>query len=85
MMSGALEMNHAAFMSYIHSHVLGISLIATGVTVHAAQPYVENSLACVASSPSVLNLRASYYLAVGDVDCARILAQRAAQPCVKRT
>jgi hypothetical protein len=77
-------MKYTAFITFIHSHILGISLIATGIAVHSAQPYVADSLATVASSPSVLNLRASYSLALGDVDCARILAQQAAQPkCLK--
>jgi hypothetical protein len=78
-------MKHPAILAYVHSHILGIALVAAGVSIHAAQPLVQKSLERVAATPSVLNLRASYYLAVGDVDCAIVLAQEAAKPKCSRT
>jgi hypothetical protein len=73
-----MNRNHPA-LSRIQSHILGITLIAAGMAVHAAQPYVQNSVQMVASSPEVLALRASYNFAVGDVDSAMLLAHKASK------
>ena len=73
-------MSSKAIFSRIHSHLLGITLIAGGVSVHAAEPYVRNSIENLASSPRVLAVRANYLLAVGDIDSALRVAKKAAQP-----
>lgn len=78
----ATKMNSAAVFSRIHSHLLGVALVAAGIGVHAAEPYVESSLKSVASHPKILAMRASYSLAVGDMDSALLLAKKAAEPSI---
>jgi hypothetical protein len=73
-------MNPAAISSRIHSHLLAVTLIAAGIGVHAVEPYIESTLKGVASHPKVLAVRASYSLAIGDMDSALVLAKKAAEP-----
>jgi hypothetical protein len=75
-------MNSAAVFSRIHSHLLGVTLVAAGIGATAAEPYVESSLKSVASHPKILAMRASYSLAVGDMDSALLLAKKAAEPSI---
>ncbi|MCU1284519.1 MAG: hypothetical protein JWO13_869 [Acidobacteriales bacterium] len=67
-------------LSRFHSHILGITLLAAGMVVHAVQPIVQNSVQTVVTSPQVLAIRASYNFAVGDVDSAMVLAHKASKP-----
>jgi hypothetical protein len=71
-------MKAAAVLSNIHSHLIGIALIAAGVAVHTVEPYVKGSVQTVATDPNVLAMRASYNFVVGDFDSALVLAQQAA-------
>ncbi|MCU1306750.1 MAG: hypothetical protein JWN45_1445 [Acidobacteriaceae bacterium] len=76
-------MKAAAVFSSIHSHLLGIALVAAGIAVHTVEPYVKGSVKTVASDPNVLAVRASYNFVVGDFDSALVLAQQAAGPGYK--
>jgi hypothetical protein len=67
-------------MLRFHSHLLTVTLIAAGIGIHAIEPRVESSLKAFASSPKVLAVRASYSLAIGDMDSALVLSKKAAEP-----
>jgi hypothetical protein len=78
--SGVVGMNRTSKLARYHLHILGLTLIAAGLVVHAAQPMVQDSVQSVVTSPQVLAIRASYNFAVGDVDSAMMLAHKASKP-----
>jgi hypothetical protein len=76
-------MKAAVVLSSIHSHLLGVALVAAGIAVHSVEPYVKGSVETVASDPNVLAVRASYNFVVGDFDSALALAEQAEKPTYK--
>ncbi|MCU1310919.1 MAG: hypothetical protein JWO20_2044 [Candidatus Angelobacter sp.] len=76
-------MKAAAVLSSIHSHLLGIALVAAGIAVHTVEPYVKGSVKTVTAHPNVLAVRASYNFVMGDFDSALQLAEQAAGPTYK--